>query len=71
MRPPILDDMNRGAKLVHSLYRPIPMTLGEALDRWMRLDPARQASSYMVIDGDEPSTRRTLNGAQIAALSAH
>ena len=63
-------DLGRRALLVDSLYRPTPTTLGEALKRWNSLDPAERAASYLMIDGDEPFTRRTLNGAQIAELSA-
>ncbi len=71
MSIPITSDPNRGAQLVDSLYRPVPMTLRDALTQWRHLDPGRQASSYLVIDGDEPTSRHTFNGAQIAMLAAH
>ncbi len=71
MGTPITIDPNRGAQLVNSLYWPVPMTLYDALAQWRHLDPARQASSYLVIEADEPSSRHTLNGAQIAELAMH
>jgi hypothetical protein len=71
MGNPITTDPNRGAQLVDSLYRPVPMTLRDALAHWRQLDPVRQASSYLVINGAEESARHTLNGAQIAMLAAH
>ncbi len=58
-------DTSRGAQLVDSLHRPVPMARRDALAQERGLDAIRQASAYLVIDGDEPSARHTLNLAQI------
>lgn len=61
----LLSELDRGARLVDTLFCPIPTTLGDALAQWRRLDPQQRAASYLVVDGDEPTQRHTLNAAQI------
>lgn len=63
-------DPKRGAALVESIHQPWRATLGECLQRWRLLDAATRAACYLVLDGDEPTTRHTLNARRIAELSA-
>ncbi|USU05927.1 hypothetical protein NF700_03690 [Sphingomonadaceae bacterium OTU29MARTA1] len=56
------------AQLVASIHQPWRASVHECLDRWRRMDAAAQASAYLVLEGPEPSVRRTLNGADIARL---
>jgi len=65
MAVPDLKDLGRRAQIVDSLYRPIDVTLGDALSYWHNLEPHRRAASYLIVDGDEPSVRHTLNARQV------
>jgi len=56
------------AQLVASIHQPWRASVHECLDRWRRLDAAARASAYLVLEGPEPSLRRTLNAAEIAKL---
>ncbi|WP_293877308.1 MULTISPECIES: hypothetical protein [unclassified Sphingomonas] len=57
------------AQLVASIHQPWRASVHECIERWRRLDGAAQASAYLVLEGPEPSARRTLNAAAIAALA--
>ncbi len=57
------------AQLVASIHQPWRASVHECLDRWRRLDAAARESAYLVLEGPEPSVRRTLNGAAIAKLA--
>lgn len=61
---------NRPAQLVASLHAPWRATVAECLTRWADLDRDARARSYLVLEGDEPGVRRTLNGGRIAELAA-
>ncbi len=59
------------AQLVASIHQPVRASVHECLDRWRRLDAAARASAYLVLEGPEPSLRRTLNASAIAELACH
>lgn len=61
---------NRRAELVASIHSPWRATIAECLLRWTSLDGATRAHSYLVIEGDEPGARHTLNSSGIAELAA-
>lgn len=63
-------DPNRAAALVATIHSPWRATVAECLSRWATLDADARLNSYLVVDGDEPGVRRTLNGRHIAALAA-
>ena len=63
-------DPKRGAALVESIHQPWRATLGECLQRWRGLDAQARAACYLVLDGEEPTTRHTLNARRIAELAA-
>ena len=57
------------AQLVASIHQPWRASIPECLDRWRRLDAAARERAYLVVEGPEPSRRRTLNAAAIARLA--
>ena len=57
------------AQLVASIHQPWRASVHECLDRWRRLDDSARATAYLVLEGPEPSVRRTLNSAAIAKLA--
>ena len=57
------------AQLVASIHQPWRAPVHECLERWRRLDAAARASAYLVLEGPEPSVRRTLNASAIAELA--
>jgi hypothetical protein len=63
-------DATRAAELVATIHAPWCATVGECVNRWATLDAATRATSYMVVRGDEPGARQTLNGSSIAELAA-
>lgn len=65
MSIPDLKDLGRRAQIVDSLYRPVVVTLGDALSYWRGLDPKTRSTSYLIVDGDEPTVRHTLNAKQV------
>ena len=67
---PMHIDLDRGARLVDSLYQPCRTTVGECLARWRALEPEARAGCYLVVDGPDSTTQQTFNGRQIADLSA-
>ena len=65
---PILES-SRAAQLVESIHQPMRSTLAACLERWTMLDGVARAHCYLVVEGDEPGARMTLNGSQIAQLA--
>lgn len=63
-------DPNRPAELVASIHSPWRASVGECLRRWTSLDDGAWARSFLVVRGDEPDARHTLNGSRIAELAA-
>lgn len=57
------------AQLVASIHQPWRAPIHECIDRWRRLDAAARASAYLVVEGPEPSRRRTLDARDIAELA--
>lgn len=57
------------AQLVESIHQPWRASVPECIERWRRLDAARRANAYLVLEGPEPSLRRTLNAAAIAEFA--
>ncbi|GAA0665522.1 hypothetical protein FHT00_000908 [Sphingomonas insulae] len=57
------------AQLVASIHQPWRASVDDCLDRWSRLDAATRGAAYLVIEGPEPSRRRTLNASSIAELA--
>lgn len=68
--PIIATDPNRPARLVAGLHAPRRATVAECLERWAALDDDARARSFLVLEGDEPGLRRTLNAGRIAELAA-
>ncbi len=62
-------ESSRAAQLVDSIHRPERSTLAACLARWTTLDGSARAHCYLVVEGDEPGARTTLNGSQIAQLA--
>lgn len=62
-------ESNRRAALVASIHSPWRATLAECVARWTSLDEITRAHSYLVVDGDEPGVRHTLNSRRIAELA--
>ncbi len=67
--PSQTDPVQITAQLVASIHQPLRASVHECLASWRRLDAAARASAYLVLEGPEPSLRRTLNGAAIARLA--
>lgn len=66
----LIVEPDRRAALVASIHSPWRATVADCVHRWSELDPTTRAGSYLVIEGDEPGLRRTLNARQIADLAA-
>lgn len=65
----IIVDQNRRAALVASIHSPWRASVAECLNRWTDLDPSTRIGSYLVVEGDEPGVRHTINGDGIARLA--
>ena len=65
----IIVEPDRSAALVASIHSPWRATVADCVHRWSTLDAVTRAGSYLVVEGDEPGLRRTLNGCQIADLA--
>ena len=65
----MVHELSRYASLVFCLHAPLRGTLAECLAQWSEFDSARQAASYLVIEGEEPGSRRTIGGEGIADLA--
>ena len=59
----------RAAALVESIHQPKRSTVGACLDRWSALDRDARAHCYLIVEGDEPGARVTLNGREIEQLA--
>jgi hypothetical protein len=62
-------DLNRPAALVASIRAPWRSTVADCLSRWGAMDSDTRASSYLVVEGEKPGERHTLNAGRIAELS--
>ncbi|RYE99476.1 MAG: hypothetical protein EOO77_35490 [Oxalobacteraceae bacterium] len=62
-------DVDQGARLVRSMYRPQQSTLRQCLADWMEMEPAAQHAAYLVIEGGEPGRRHTFKGSRIAEVA--
>lgn len=62
-------EISRSASLIESMHQPRQATVEACLDRWSGLDGAARARCYLVVQGDEPEERITLNSRQIEQLA--